>query len=436
MLVADNLAAHAIGGYYQNFSTVQRFCRFCNRTKNDISNHRCNDVIRSSKAYDAQVSEVEKEPELCKLYGIKERSVLNELEHFHISNGAPGDLAHDVFEGFAIEFLTDIIVRLVRGKKVSLTQVNELIISFDYMEVHKRNKPQPIKEKALTQLKVKQTACEMWNLISLFPLIFGNLFETNDDMWELFIMFHKIIQRLCALQYREEDLVVLDEMIKSFLKSYCIIFPENNLKPKAHFLLHYPMNIRKFGPLIKTLRFESKHSYFKNSISSSRNRVNVSKSMATHHQMLMYLNYKMEHYFVTDDYNLTGVKEVNINCMPEYLKKLILQKCDLLSNTFMEGNSLSYMGARYSNGSAVVLCMDNEIPTFGEIVSVFLINDIPYLFCCVLDIIEYDSHINGYNVVHSDINVFYKVDELVDYHPLGIYGVFPRKSIILRHFIF
>ena len=32
-LVADNLAAHTIGGYFCNFSTVHRFCRFCNCCK-------------------------------------------------------------------------------------------------------------------------------------------------------------------------------------------------------------------------------------------------------------------------------------------------------------------------------------------------------------------------------------------------------------------
>ena len=33
MVVADNLAAHALGVFFCNFSTVQRFCRFCNAAK-------------------------------------------------------------------------------------------------------------------------------------------------------------------------------------------------------------------------------------------------------------------------------------------------------------------------------------------------------------------------------------------------------------------
>ena len=33
-----------------------------------------------------------------------------------------------------------------------------------------------------------------------------------------------------------------------------------NRKPKAHFIRHYPEMIGPFGPLIKTVRFEVKHS--------------------------------------------------------------------------------------------------------------------------------------------------------------------------------
>ena len=36
MVVADNLAAHALGGFFCNFSTVQRFCRFCNCRKYEL----------------------------------------------------------------------------------------------------------------------------------------------------------------------------------------------------------------------------------------------------------------------------------------------------------------------------------------------------------------------------------------------------------------
>ena len=37
MVVADNLAVHALGGFFCNFGTVKRFCRFCNCTKDQLA---------------------------------------------------------------------------------------------------------------------------------------------------------------------------------------------------------------------------------------------------------------------------------------------------------------------------------------------------------------------------------------------------------------
>ena len=39
MLAADNLAAHAQGGLFCNFSTIQKFCRFCNVFKDELKEH-------------------------------------------------------------------------------------------------------------------------------------------------------------------------------------------------------------------------------------------------------------------------------------------------------------------------------------------------------------------------------------------------------------
>ena len=85
MMVADNLAAHAIGGFYCNFSTVKRFCRFCLAVRTLLND----------------ASSVEIDSSLCSPYGLVKNSCLNSLEYYHYTNGLPPDLAHDVLEGFA-----------------------------------------------------------------------------------------------------------------------------------------------------------------------------------------------------------------------------------------------------------------------------------------------------------------------------------------------
>ena len=51
----------------------------------------------------------------------------------------------------------------------------------------------------------------------------------------------------------------------------------------AHFLQLYPKIIEHFGPLVKTLRFEAKHSYLKTAIQFTKNRKNVCFTLAKRH---------------------------------------------------------------------------------------------------------------------------------------------------------
>ena len=58
-------------------------------------------------------------------------------------------------------------------------------------------------------------------------------------------------------------------------------------RPKHHILSHYLMLYKKYGPLIRlwTMRMESKHSFFKNVVRSSKNFKNVSKTCASRHEL-------------------------------------------------------------------------------------------------------------------------------------------------------
>ena len=53
MVIADNLAAHALGGFFFTFSTIQRFYRFCNCRKNELHENLPinNFVLRTKTGY-------------------------------------------------------------------------------------------------------------------------------------------------------------------------------------------------------------------------------------------------------------------------------------------------------------------------------------------------------------------------------------------------
>ena len=108
----------------------------------------------------------------------------------------------------------------------------------------------------------------------------------------------------------------------NFLERYVSLFPDVNLKPKAHFLRHYPEMIGRFGPLIKTLRFEAKHGYFKYLFNINKNRKNVFQFMAKRHQFMMFLHYAQDNLSGHKKPHCFGSQEVPVEFLRVLFKQL------------------------------------------------------------------------------------------------------------------
>lgn len=265
-IVADNLAAHALGNFYQNFSTSLRLCRFCNVTNKELLNvfHEGKVTLRTIDAHDNQANRIERMPHLASVYGFKGHSCLKSLDHFHIIQGIPFDIAHDVLEGLVPEVIGNVIVSLVSDGFLTLSELNEIVLNFPYQDSDKNNKPQPFATK-LYNFKVKLTAAECWCLIRLLPLMIGNYIEKGHPIWEVLLDLCDIVELIFAPEYSKADILYMKEKIEEFHVNYHGKFPNENMKPKGHYTLHYGTLTAIYGPLIHlwTLRFESKHNYFK-----------------------------------------------------------------------------------------------------------------------------------------------------------------------------
>ena len=60
--------------------------------------------------------------------------------------------------------------------------MNATITSFNYSPIDQHNEPQVLKIIPNTTCEIKQTACEMWNLIRLFSLLFGEHIPTGNEV--------------------------------------------------------------------------------------------------------------------------------------------------------------------------------------------------------------------------------------------------------------
>ena len=95
------------------------------------------------------------------------------------------------------------------------------------------------------------------------------------------------------------------------------VFPNFQLRPKHHFIEHYPHLIKCFGPLVHlwTMRFEGKHKVFKKIVCATQNFKNVYKTMAERHQKMMAF-YMSSPRFLKPPIQISKVESVFVESLP------------------------------------------------------------------------------------------------------------------------
>lgn len=287
-ILGDNLGSHSISGLPENFSTACYQCRYCLIRKEDMQTkvHANLHRKRTPELYSAAVKElnINSEPH----EGIKFDSVFNKLDHFHVcSPGLPPCLGHDLFEGVVQYDVPLYLNYFIKTKKwFSDEYFNKRIEEFRYKDFEINDKPAEWVGKSK---RLKGHAVQNWCLLRLLPLYIGDKIQDyTDNVWQLLLLLTDIVNYVCAQKITLPQVCHLNVIIQEYLDMRRDIFKETPLRPKHHYVSHYPELIIQFGPLMRvcTLRFESKHTYFKRCIRMSQNFINVTHTMSNRHQLL------------------------------------------------------------------------------------------------------------------------------------------------------
>ncbi|CAG9763786.1 unnamed protein product [Ceutorhynchus assimilis] len=326
-VVGDNLGSHQIGGFVESFSTETRFCRYCDISKfPDRKNNNCLfGKLRTKENYECDAN-------MASFNGIsngvKTNSVLNELQYFHVClPGLPPCLAHDLLEGVVAIDTMVYLNYLVKQKKITYSEINKELDDLNF-EFKPRQSFPPIKKSD----KLGGNASQ--NLYVLNCLPFAMYTKANISRFEkAWVLLHKmrtIVNIVLSFNLTVEHIAFLKSLIFEYISERSVSFPDDKLKPKHHFLCHYPYLIKCFGPLrhLWTLRFESKHRYFKNIIKHSQNFINILKTMAEKHQYMQALNYgsNTDLLYSNSAYCDKDVEVYNEKDYPQYLVEHLREK--------------------------------------------------------------------------------------------------------------
>ncbi|KAI7813834.1 hypothetical protein IRJ41_002408 [Triplophysa rosa] len=286
---ADNLGAHGLAGFQESF-IVDNFCRFCLISHKQLARTEPGDFkLRSPEQHNSLLKELQNDDQLRSLNGVKKECALSKhLSYFHPITGFPADVLHDFFEGIVPLELSLCLKDLISKRFISFEEINSRIKSFPYKNADCVNKPQKIPKSSFAKGTIGGNGHENWTLLRLLPLMIGSSIPENDPAWEILMDLKDIVELVVSTKFSDETLCYLESKIAEHRKLLAETFPNFSIRPKHHFVDHYPHLIRCFGPLVDlwTMRFEAKHSFFKKVVHGTHNFKNVLLSLATKHQQI------------------------------------------------------------------------------------------------------------------------------------------------------
>lgn len=336
---------------------------------------------------------------------------------------------HDILEGVGPHELKLVLNSLIEQKHLTLDKLNYRITSFDYGFCDKGNKPSLISKHDLRNLDgpMRQSAAQMWCLLRLLPTLIGDLIPTENKEWKLLLLLLLCMEFIFSPSLTVAGTLCLSKIIEEHHSLFLELYPHCHLRPKHHFMLHYPRAIQKLGPLIQfwAMRFEAKHGFFKRVSHVTYNLRNVCKTMAFRHQIMQcynvlcgsVLNHNVEvgpgH--TTFLANFEGVKEIQTG----------LTGILLFSEVFVPA-WVNFKGTAYRAGMTVFLsCNPDGEPQFGLIKAILVLEQTTHTPAIKPVVQKWETEwferlffFFAYSVIPTQALAAVDVRELLDHHPL------------------
>ena len=436
----DTLGQHLWAGFKEGVGASFQRCRHCYCNFDSMQKHFSEEEFtkRTKDSYERESTLIDDTEDndtkefLKTLYGINYKSILTELPGFDIINQLPQDIMHTIAEG-VFHYEGSLILRYFNNvNDITLDQINGCIESHNYGHAEISDKPPPLKETFFNpnnECKLKCSASQSRLFLRLPPFFLYPYVEKNDLVYQFLIDLVNLVQRLYTPVIRDESLNEMKRMIRDHLQMFTELFPDKNIIPKQHYLVHVPSMISRLGPPVRTscYSFEAAHKYFKR-IAQKQNFKNICLSLMKRYQRLVCMEFDLDNNsFVNPPLLSSALKCGVIKSISEEEKNRIVA---LLPQTEIRSVSklswVSLFGTKYTKDSFLIIsASENPItPHFGKIEVVWLIDGIVYFELCSVDTIKFEDNLQAYLFQESlcnDLSML-RYDKIVDYNV-----IFPKE---------
>jgi len=392
LVLGDNLGLNSILEFSKSFSS-NYYCRFCKSHK-----HICQELNEENVSYLRNIENYSEDVEnlVFSETGVYKESIMNTIYSFHVTKNYCIDIMHDLFEGVCRYDMCHIIKYFINTIQVfSLETLNSRKRNFNYGPIEIGNISPEITDLHLNKFHLKMSAREMMTFVHFFSLMVGDLVPEGDEVWNFFLTLLKMIDILLSYTFTESTIIHLKQLIIQHNSMYIRLF-NDTLKPKHHFLIHYPTIIEYSGPPRHywCFRFEGKHKEIKMYARSTSSRKNITLTLAKKFQ------FKFAHYLLRSETTLTIVNS-NHNICSLYSESLF-SILTLSTADYKCYSQIEYKGTLYKRGYYLTKFVE-ELCLFEILELIVLSNVIDKVFIVAkqVKITGYHLHLEAYEVDSS-----------------------------------
>ncbi|KYM95062.1 hypothetical protein ALC62_14308 [Cyphomyrmex costatus] len=432
-ILGDNLGQHAVTGFVESFNAYY-YCRFCKEHKSIMKKQLRENilVLRNRINYEDDVL-----TNNVSQTGIKTRCIWHVLNSYHITENLVCDIMHDLFEGVCHYDLCPILDYLINHMGFfSLETLNDRIQNFDYGD--SGDKPTLITVDHIRNQKLKMSASEMMFFVRHFGLIIGDLVPEDDEVWRLYIVFTEILDIVTAPYVRQQLTEYLSTLIAEHHEMYCSLFGKT-LKPKHHFMVHYPRIMNLVGPMIHiwSMRLEGKHrSVIKKVANNMSCRKNLPLSIAKRYALTCCARFLTRRGFTNDvKYHPKECRLVNCENF-EMFQNILFNRLE----QSLAVKEAVICGTCYKSNMILVINYEENLPIFGKLCWIVRPQNVqelyPFFLLSGLQTVGFNEHLHSYKIKSTPEWFLIEYRNLISFYPSTIHvGSDGNTYVTFRHML-
>ncbi|KAL7306140.1 hypothetical protein TKK_0001586 [Trichogramma kaykai] len=258
----------------------------------------------------------------------------------------------------------------------------------------------------------------------------ADVIPVNDPHWKLFLVLRKMIDIVTSPRVVRAEICSREHLVSEHNYLYFTMF--GPLKPKMHFMTHYPQILAKNVPLIFFwgMPFERKNKEEKGVATATSCYKNLPLTIATKNQLnCTYL--RVTENFVANNYIKFGPilpSDISVSVIENFFPALDT------TQTIVQYKHLILMNKKHSNGSVIFLDLnDDDEPIFAIINNIYKTDKLIFFRVNLLETVTFDTHVHAYEVIETNRHTYVEVQSLPKTSPLLFVELVDKNYVVTRH---